>query len=463
MHVYVGKFDWYEYAKNECITLTMMNPHGQQSPAKLSLQYSDATRIPSTSVFTGKLDWFEHSRNEMVTLIIPGDVANGKPVVLSRQWTRTSAGIDKENAIVNGTMESIRTTSDGNLTAKFDTGFYKYDFTILGSGDKVVLGMTSLSVSIDPRAPYHLDQTDFRDLHKKKALIVRYGTGTDNGIFKTRDMLVNHLGFSGRDVELSYFDIDPTDGPNECTLGQDPPTIANFKSKFTYLCTSAVAGDVRFLYVDAHGMTYPDEDGSGEQDGNDEGWILAENTDGTSKAVLKDDWLADAIRKNLKKGVNLTIVTSSCMGGGMLDTHKATPGILLAGCHETQFNVKALKGMDPWIVAITTVIKNNYKKMRGVPTYTTLYNDAKNFIRAQLAAGQLNPRYQGPSPKEYNPLPRHQEDNTSHQDPQLIFYKDYFDPGEERFLVPFQAPSGGEAGGKVTRYPEDEYPRHDEL
>ncbi|RMJ09398.1 hypothetical protein CDV36_010994 [Fusarium kuroshium] len=277
-----------------------------------------------------------------------------------------------------------------------------------------------------------------------------------------QEMLVKYLGFATADIEMQYFDVNPSTGPKECTRGQDPPTATNFKSKFGQLCNSAKPGDVRFLYVDAHGTTYPDEENSGEQDGMDEGWILAKNNDGTLKEVVSDDWLGGAIRKNLAKGANLTILTSSCMGGGMLDKHSATRGILLAGCHETQFNVKALKGMDPWMVAVTTVIKNNVRRKRGIPTYSVLFNDAKSFIRAQLANGQLGKKYKGPSPKEWEPIPRDQETNTSHRDPQLIFDTGYIDPDEERFLVPFQSPSGGEASGDASRYPKDEYP-HEEL
>lgn len=146
----------------------------------------------------------------------------------------------------------------------------------------------------------------------------------------------------------------------------------------------------------------------------------------------------------------------------MLDTHTATPGILLAGCHETQFNVKALKGMDPWTVGVTTIIKNNIRRKRGVPKYSVLYNEAKRFIQAQLANGQLSSKYKGPSPLEWKPIPRNQVDNTSNQDPQLAFYDGYIDPGEERFLFPFETPSDGDNGGNVSRFPKDEYPR-DEL
>ncbi|KAJ7450284.1 hypothetical protein B0H11DRAFT_321707 [Mycena galericulata] len=480
------------------LSLKMSNPQGETRDVSLSLLRGDAVRVPSTSVFTGKLHWFKYSQNEMATLVIPGEVANGEPVILIHQWTDDGAGNSQVNHPVSGTLRTVNVGSNGDLSATFSDEYYTFAFTLRKSHNDVVLSMTDKSGEHDSRAPYYnLKQTDFRDLHQKKALILRFGTGTDEGIFMVEAMLFKHLGFASDDIELSYFDVDPPTGPKQCTKGQDPPTAANFKSKFTQLCRSAVAGDVRFLYVDAHGTTYPDEDGSGESDNQDEdwilaadndstlyvdahgttdpgedgsgepdnqdeGWILAANSDGTRKAVVSDDWLGACIRNNLAKGVNLTILTSSCMGGGMLDTLSATPGILLAGCHETQFNVKALKGMDPWMVAVTAVIKNNIRRKRGVPTYSVLFNDAKNFIRAQLANGQLSKKYRGPSPNEWQPIPRDQESDTSKQDPQLVFYNGYIDPEEERFLFPFKAPNGGHASGDATRYPQDEYPR-DEL
>ncbi|ROW13089.1 hypothetical protein VPNG_05919 [Cytospora leucostoma] len=532
MYVYVGKLNWYDYAKDECITvvfpagfavndpvcaywqwtvdasgnekintvhlglitsvtktareyrvrfpfdyyafegvvatglealsLTMSKPSGEKSNVSLSLKYGDPVRVPTTSVLTGKLHWFEYSENEMATLVIPGEVASGKPVILSHQWTKDGQKNAKTNHTVSGTITAVQHESDGSVSAKFDDGYYTYDFTVAKAGTTLYLDMANPSNEHDSKAPYHLKQTDFRDASKKKAMILRYGTGTDNGIFMVRDMLVKYLGFASADVEMLYFDVDPSEGPKKCTLGQDPPTATKFKSKFGQLCRSAEPGDVRFLYVDAHGARYPDEDGSGEPDGMDEGWILAENDDGTRKEVVSDDWLGDAIRKNLEKGVNLTILTSSCMGGGMLDKHRETPGILLAGSHETQSNVKALKGMDPWMVAVTKTIKNNVHRKRGVPTYSVLFNDAKSFIRGQLANGQISNKYRGPSPREWEPIPRDQVTDISYQDPQMIFNTGYIDPNEERFLVPFQSPSGGDPSGEASRYPKDQYP-HDEL
>jgi hypothetical protein len=129
-----------------------------------------------------------------------------------------------------------------------------------------------------------------------KGLIVRFGTGTDNGIFLIQEMLTKHLAFASSDVEMSYFDVEQAQGPSQVTQGQDPPTATRFKDKFTNLVQNASPGDVRFLYVDAHGTTYPDKDGSGDVNAHDEGWILAENDAGTQKEVIGDDWLAQAIR-----------------------------------------------------------------------------------------------------------------------------------------------------------------------
>lgn len=154
------------------------------------------------------------------------------------------------------------------------------------------------------------------------------------------------------------------------------------------------------------------------------------------------------------------------MGGGMLDTHDRTPGILLAGCHETQFNVKALNindgsrrvAVDPWMYAITRTIGKRVRSKRGVPTYTELFNEAKRYLKGALDSGQVNmTRYLGPSRDETQPSPRDMTSDpiVSHQDPQLAFYDGFINPDTERFLFPITAPTGGNASpdAKTRRYP----------
>lgn len=169
------QFEWYAFEGTvstdfNSLSFTMSNPQGDTAPVSLLLQHGDAVRVPSTSVFTGKLNWFEYSQNEMVTLVIPGDVAEGEIVVLSHQWTQDAAGNYKTNRTVNGTIKAV-TESNGNLSAMFNDGYYTYDFTVPKSSTTLELSMTNPSGFRDSSAPYKLNQTDFRDLRKKKVRI----------------------------------------------------------------------------------------------------------------------------------------------------------------------------------------------------------------------------------------------------------------------------------------------------
>lgn len=105
---------------------------------------------------------------------------------------------------------------------------------------------------------------------------------------------------------------------------------------------------------------------------------------------------------------------------------------------------------------MTAIIKKQVQRKRGVPSYTVLFSEAKKFIKKQLDGGQLSVKYKGPSPDETKPILRDQNSNTSNQDPQLNFYSGYVDQDAERFLFPFSAANGGEAGGDATSYPRDE-------
>ncbi|KAI0677669.1 hypothetical protein C8Q78DRAFT_1066139 [Trametes maxima] len=455
---FVFAFDYYFFeggvsADLKTVLVTMREPRTYSSSPQitLQLQLSDVCCVPSTEVFTGKLNFLDYAVDEMITLVIPNGIANGEPVGMYWEWTKDGQDRPKQNHCVNGTFRGVVSTG-GETKGTFDDGYYTYQAVIL---------------SDDQHATLHMRNPDNEQAHAKKALILRYGTGTDNGIFLVREMLTKHLGFDTDDVEMLYFNDEPKGKPGVRSDGQAAPTVSNFKSKFTTLIAGAGGpGDVRFLYVDTHGTIRPNPDGSGEPDGIDHGWTMAEDDEGMRKEIVYDNWLALTINTYLKAGVNLTILTSSCMGGGMLDTDTATAGVLLAGCHETQFNVKSLRtkdGMvDPWMYAVVSVIKNQVKRKRGVPTYVALFDDAKKYIKALIDGGAIGEKYKGPSSNELEPIARDQDLNTSHQDPQLVFYDGYFDPDAERFLFPFVGPRAGNAEGESARFPKDQYP-HGEL
>lgn len=108
-------------------------------------------------------------------------------------------------------------------------------------------------------------------------------------------MLTDHLGFSHGNVEMLYFDIDEQGSTKKATKGQGPPTATLFKNKLTSLISSASAGDVCFLYLDARrAVSGGGSCGSTRKDG---GWDFVEDDQGETKEVVHDDWLRVTIRE----------------------------------------------------------------------------------------------------------------------------------------------------------------------
>jgi len=120
------------------------------------------------------------------------------------------------------------------------------------------------------------------------ALLLRYDTGDDdNGLDSIYKMLTGPLGFMPDNVTVLAYNWNGTEGP----------TADRFKRNFLDLLNRAEPGDVVFVYTDVHG-TQESDDTSGEDDGQDEGWIMAYegNEDGSvTREIVYDDWVANTI------------------------------------------------------------------------------------------------------------------------------------------------------------------------
>ncbi|OCL06474.1 hypothetical protein AOQ84DRAFT_378574 [Glonium stellatum] len=93
---------------------------------------------------------------------------------------------------------------------------------------------------------------------ERKALIVRYGVGVDNGTHDIRHMLMNTFHFEEANIKMLYYDVEPTvEAQGKLYNGQEAPTAQRFRQEFTNLVADAMAGDIRLLYADAHGMPLP--------------------------------------------------------------------------------------------------------------------------------------------------------------------------------------------------------------
>ncbi|KAF8535219.1 hypothetical protein BDD12DRAFT_912923 [Trichophaea hybrida] len=438
-------------ANAERITVTMVenpNPTKMSSPTTLQLSYSEPSVLPQTSrclVYTGKLNFLHYAVDEMITVVVPSSLDQGEHICAYWQWTVDTKGTEKQNCDSVGFIDS--STKAGKITFHADK-YYSFDGEVAKTGDKMTLTMKDLN---DRSKPIHLELSS-SNFSKKQALIIRYGVGIDCGIFDVRDMLTTTLGFDSRNVVMLYYDIESEVGPRYCLHGQEAPTADRFMEKFTALIKSAKPGDVRFLYVDAYGVL-----DTSREHGFKEGWNLAERDDGQQPEVVSDGWITKTVRQHLKEKVNLTILCSSCLGGGMLDIHNRTPGIILAACHATQINVKAYRGKDPWIAAVVQIINKRKKRGKTMPSYLMLFNEARLYVRSLIDSEQLSIGYLGPSPDPEKPIPcKPEEELISHQDPQAIFNGSYINPETAIFLEPFNAFSEASCISGPIRYPDTE-------
>ncbi|KAF8535974.1 hypothetical protein BDD12DRAFT_891290 [Trichophaea hybrida] len=382
----------------------------------------------------------------MITIVVPSSLSQGERICAYWQWTVDSTGAEKPNYNAVGFVDS--SAGAGKITFHAEK-YYSFDGEMTNAGDKMTLTMKNAKGHRSKPFNLVLSSSNFS---KKKALIVRYGVGNDCGIFDVRDMLTTTLDFDSRNVLMLYYDIEPEGGSRYCLHGQEAPTASRFKEAFTTLIRSAKPGDVRFLYVDAYGVL----DTSGEHSLND-GWNLAERDDGQQTEIVSDSWMTKTSRQYLNEKVNLTILSSSCLGGGLLDIHNRTPGIILAACHVTQINVKAYRGKDPWISAVVQIINRRKKRGKAMPPYLMLFNEAKLYVRSLIDSEQLSTGYLGPSPDPEKPIPcKPEEELISHQDPQAIFNGSYINPETAIFLEPFNAFSVGSCISGPIRYPDTE-------
>ncbi|GAP90020.1 hypothetical protein SAMD00023353_4300540 [Rosellinia necatrix] len=447
--------------------LTIRNEKGSKSEVQTLRQvYQDENKIPKCAVYMGKFNNY-YAQDEMLTVLVPDGLEVGRTICAFFQWTMDSKAVmNSNNKIVTPFLQVSSNTTDGSraFTFRSEDNYYTWDGSI--DRNESALSVTMYDTKGYPGnqgdGPFRLARVGWSAPGRRKALIVRYGVGTkDRAIFDVRDLLVKSMGWNPAAIEMLYYNDEPPRQSATLLDNQEAPTVARFKAKFSSLISSANRGDVRFLYVDSHGVPR-DNPQSGESDKVDEGWVLAKTDDGRLKEEVWDDWISDELR-NLPPTTNFTILTSSCLGGGMLDIHRGARGVLLAGVHESQTNVKVpyFRGQDPWTYSVVRIITGRSKKKRPMPTYTGLYKEAKKYIRDQRDQDAFERKaYLGPSPDELKPLPANIAARTSHQDPQMIFIDRYMDVDKERFLYPISEWKTAAVianPGPQKRFPKDEF------
>ncbi|KAL1707958.1 hypothetical protein EV121DRAFT_197992 [Schizophyllum commune] len=408
----------------ESMTVKMYTNPRTPSVTTVTRSLSTPSLVPTTRVYTGKFSWPEEATNEMMTLVVPDDIYDGAPVGVYFQYTVNTPEAPRTRYSLSSTFHTVE-KSNTQIKASFDTFDVVIYYPAAKSAKITRRGVTS-SQAVD------LQQTDWRQARKKRALIMRADTGGDNGIFLLRDMLTRDLDFSPEDIEIYYYD------------GRRAPTGNRLTSMLYTLLSSAQPGDVRFLYLDV-------------QDGG-RGITMAK-TDYGGRNIYSYGTVVDTVRQYLKPGVNFTLISTSPMGGSI------GGGFMMSAVAETQDAMKHMQvgwyRYDPWLYAIMAVIKKQVKDHGSIPTYTALFNGAKKFLKTPYARSLIiGDNYKGASEDELKPTgTRVTSVYMSNQDPQLMCFGQS-NPDEERFLCPLVS-SGrvGQTGSdSVTRFPRDEYP-----
>ncbi|KAI0397993.1 hypothetical protein F5Y17DRAFT_454574 [Xylariaceae sp. FL0594] len=437
------KSNFFDVTINETATVALYTIRGGQGVKtdvqRLERVYYSDIKTPRCRVYMGKLSNY-YAEDETVTLILPDGLEVGKHVGVFFQWTLSDAGVRNCNHRIVGPIRTVtQPDAEGVQSFTFLSEDEKHTWAVTVDDRVDTLVAVMHETKNYPQGkgdgPFVLSRTGWSAPGHRKALLARFGVGTDDrGIHEVRDLLTETLGWNRSDVEMLYFTSEPPEAAATLVEGQQAPTAARFQQKFSDLIRSAKPGDVRFVYVDVNVRQDPEP---GEVDRPDGGWVLAAGEDGRTKEDIWNGWIAKELQ-SLAPSVNFTILSPSFIGGAILDSRWKARGIALSGIHESQKSFKHIERF--WL-------------QRPVD----LYQDAKKFIRDHRDAGSYSSdRYLGPSPDERVPLPLDIDTGASHQDPQMVFPAGYVDPDRQIFLYPLSEWRQVADPGPVVRFPRDD-------
>ncbi len=94
-------------------------------------------------VYRGKFDWFEYAVNEAITVVFPTDLILGELVSAFWQWTKDSQGTQKVNTSSNGIIDSV-TVAEKKIGFFYDQ-YYKFDGTVADDSKSLTLVMRKTS------------------------------------------------------------------------------------------------------------------------------------------------------------------------------------------------------------------------------------------------------------------------------------------------------------------------------
>lgn len=94
-------------------------------------------------VYRGKFDWFEYAVNEAITIVFPTNLILGELVSAFWQWTIDDEGTEKVNVSYNGIIDSV-TLAEKKIGFFYDQ-YYNFDGTVADDSKSLTLVMRNPS------------------------------------------------------------------------------------------------------------------------------------------------------------------------------------------------------------------------------------------------------------------------------------------------------------------------------
>src|ERR1700742_617252 len=86
----------------------------------------------SVQVFNGKFNWLQYAKEDPITIVFPLAFSESAPVFALLQWTKSSGGVLKKNAVLKGSITNVTELPGPEFffNVDIDFGYYGFQCTI---------------------------------------------------------------------------------------------------------------------------------------------------------------------------------------------------------------------------------------------------------------------------------------------------------------------------------------------
>ncbi|KAI1791068.1 hypothetical protein LXA43DRAFT_451172 [Ganoderma leucocontextum] len=162
-------------------------------------------------IYNGKFNWFNYASNETITIVFPAGFALNDPVSAYWQWTVDGKGNKKPSVANSGVVQSITKASDGSSRFLFSFGYYSFSATVTADFKTLTvemrnpkgdasgpfdLGVTHINVTNIPSTVVYTGRLEWYSYAKDEmtTLVVPYGVAEGNFFGLYHQWTVNAQG-----------------------------------------------------------------------------------------------------------------------------------------------------------------------------------------------------------------------------------------------------------------------------